>query len=293
FSLHLEREVLRLHRDLVEGRYRHGRYTLFEVQDPKPRAIAAASFKDRVVHHAAHDVIEPALDRMFIHDSYACRRGKGTQAALDRAQHYLRSAGYSLHLDVQRCFQCIDHGILKAILRRYVADDALIRLLDQIIDSTVYLAETGYCDSGGRRITERLPMSRDLFGEPVGAADAALYRGLPLGNVTSQLFANLYMNELDQFLKHRLRVRRYVRYMDDMVLFHDDKAVLLDAEAGIRHYAAQRLRLVLHPSGGPLAAKHGRPFLGFRLFRTHRRLRGRPWSVLNGGWARRSPSATR
>ena len=273
FSLNLEREVFRLHRDLAQGRYRHGRYTLFEIQDPKPRIIAAASFRDRVVHHAVHDVIEPAFDRMFIHDSYACRRGKGTQAALDRAQHFLRSAAYSLHLDVERYFQSIDHGLLKTILRRYVADNALMGLLEEIIDSTVYLAQTGYCDSGGRRITERTFGGRDLFGAPLMEAAETHCRGLPLGNLTSQFFANLYLNELDQFVKHRLRVRGYVRYMDDLVLFHDDKAILPELEAGIREFAKARLRLVFHPSGGPLAARQGRLFLGFRLFRTHRRLK--------------------
>ena len=123
FKFNLEREVLRLHTDLEQGTYRHGRYRLFTVRDPKPRVIAAATIRDRVLHHAVHDVIEPRLDRMFIADSYACRRGKGVYHALDRAHSFLRANVYSLHLDVQSYFLSIDHSILKRILRKIEVQD--------------------------------------------------------------------------------------------------------------------------------------------------------------------------
>ena len=125
FSFHLEREVSRLYRELATGAYRHGRYQIFQIRDPKPRTIAAAGFRDRVLHHAVHDVVEPGLDPMFIYDSYACRKGKGTHRALDRAHRFLRGNAYFVHLDVQRYFQSIDHGVLKGLLRRYVADAPL------------------------------------------------------------------------------------------------------------------------------------------------------------------------
>ena len=269
FSFHLEREVSRLHRELAAGAYRHGRYQIFQIRDPKPRTIAAAGFRDRVLHHAVHDVVEPRLDPLFIFDSYACRKGKGTHRALDRAHRFLRGSAYFVHLDVQRYFQSIDHAVLKGLLRRYVADADLLTLLDQIIDSTHYLAETAYADRGGRRITRREDGQIDLFAERPEAA----YQGLPLGNLTSQLFANLYLNELDQFVKHRLKVRCYVRYLDDMALFAPDKATLHATERAIRAFAGQHLHLALHPSGGPMPARRGLSFLGFRLFPTHRRLK--------------------
>lgn len=143
FKFNLEKEVLKLHDALMADRYRHGRYRLFTVLDPKVRVIAAASVRDRVLHHAVHDVIEPRLDGMFIHDSYACRRGKGSYRALDRAHGFLRANKYGLHLDVRGYFQSIDHEILKGLLCRYVVDDRALALLERIVDSTDYLARGG------------------------------------------------------------------------------------------------------------------------------------------------------
>ncbi len=275
FKFDLECEVLRLHKALTAGRYRHGRYRLFTVRDPKMRIIAAAPVRDRVVHHAVHDAIEPRLDRMFIHDSYACRAGKGTHRAIDRAHGFLRANRYGLHLDVKQYFRSINHDLLKALLRRYVADERALDLLLAIIDSTAYLAHSS---EAGRSVTEPVPGPQGMLaleGLEPAAADrdtTGKVRGIPLGNLTSQFFANLYLNELDQYIKHTLKVRYYARYMDDMLLFADDKVRLLEWEHAVRAFARDRLRLELHPSGGPRPVTRGIGFLGFRLFPEHRRL---------------------
>ena len=164
FKFDLEHEVLRLHKELPGGRYRHGRYRLFTVRDPKMRIIAAAPVRDRVVHHAVHDALEPRLDRMFIHDSYACRVGKGTHRAVDRAHGFLRANRYGLHLDVMQYFRSIDHDLLKALLRRYVADERALGLLFAIIDSTAYLARSGI--RIGRRFHRSTPGKRPLCSVP-------------------------------------------------------------------------------------------------------------------------------
>ena len=273
FKFNLEKEVLTLHAQLVAGQYRHGRYRLFTVLDPKVRTIAAATVKDRVLHHAVHDVIEPRLDAMFIHDSYACRVGKGTHMALDRAHGFLRSCRYGLHLDVKSYFQSIDHEILKTLLRRYVADERALALIERIVDSTVGLARAG---SAAPSVSSVAPVAGQLefnLGPCHGADRAGRVRGLPLGNLTSQFFANLYLNELDQYVKHELKVGRYVRYMDDMLMFATEKAPLLEWEKAIRDFAQRELLLELHSAGGPRPVGRGIGFLGFRLFPGYRRLK--------------------
>jgi RNA-directed DNA polymerase len=269
FALRLEERLAVLHEELSSGSYRHGRYALFTVRDPKVRLIAAAGVRDRVVHHAVHDVIEPFFDRSFIFDSFACRRGKGTHRALDRAHHFLRGSAFVLHLDVRRFFPSIDHGVLKGLLARRVEDDRLLALLFGIVDSTRYLADLAVA---GRAITRGVRAQGDLFGGE-GEGVVVGFAGLPLGNLTSQLFANLVLDRLDQFVKHRLRVRRYVRYMDDLVLFGSSKAELRAAEVEVRAFCRERLLLELHECGGPAPVRRGVSFLGFRLLPTHRRLR--------------------
>ncbi|MBK8871737.1 MAG: group II intron reverse transcriptase domain-containing protein [Elusimicrobia bacterium] len=273
FKFNLERELLRLHDELMTGRYRHGCYRLFTILDPKQRIVAAATVKDRVVHHAVHDVIEPRLDGMFIHDSYACRRGKGTHAALDRAHGFLRLSRYGLHLDVKSYFQSIDHEILKALLRRYVADERARILIERIVDSTNDPERKG---SRRASVTVNPSVAAQLeFNLRPGNGDNRVgrARGLPLGNLTSQFFANLYLNELDQYVKHELKVRRYVRYMDDMLMFADEKASLLEWEKAVRDFARRELFLELRPAGGPRPVGRGIGFLGFRLFPGYRRLK--------------------
>ena len=277
FALRLEERVAVLHDELSSGSYRHGRYALFTVRDPKVRTIAAAGVRDRVVHHAVHDVIEPLLDRSFIFDSYACRRGKGTHRAVDRAHRFLRGSAFVLHLDVRRFFPSIDHGVLKGILARRVADERLLALLFQVIDSTRYLAVPPL---DGRGITRVVRAQGGLFGGEA-AGPVVGFAGLPLGNLTSQLFANLVLDGLDQFVKHRLRVRRYVRYMDDLVLFGSSKAEVRVVQAEVRLFCRELLRLELHAGGGPcrdgvdLARAMTTSRLGGRLLGAARRVRKR------------------
>lgn len=275
FKFNLEREILKLHGQLVRGKYRHGKYRLFSIADPKPRTIAAAPFKDRVLHHAVHDVIEPRIESVFIYDSYACRKGKGTHRALDRAHRFLRANKYAVHLDVKNYFQSIDHKILKQLLARCIADSEAMKLLEKIIDSTDYLARSSYSKDGRRRVSSVVRADKQLLFPCLQSPPQAdvQVRGLPLGNLTSQFFANLYLNELDQYVKHRLRVRCYLRYMDDMLLFANDKASLLEWEKAVRVFAKRQLKLELHPSGGPQPVTKGVTFLGFRLFPRYRKLK--------------------
>jgi len=176
---------------------------------------------------------------------------------------------------VMNYFQSIDHTILKKLLAKYIGDDAVLRLLEQIIDSTDYLARNRYRGDGKTRISRVGGVNVQPFLPGLQSqfqGDESI-RGLPLGNLTSQFFANLYLNELDQYAKHRLKLTGYVRYMDDMVLFSNVKALLREWEEAVRAFASERLKLDLHPGGGPQPTKSGVTFLGFRLFPSHRKLK--------------------
>ena len=243
FNFFMEREVSRLHDELKSGVYRHGPYKVFKIYEPKERDIAKALFRDRVVHHAVHDVIEPVIDRTFIFDSYACRNGKGTHIALDRAQSFLRANKYCFHGDVRKYFPSIDHGILKRLIRRYVSDRRLLWLTDHVIDTSVALSPAG---------------------EAVG---------LPIGNLTSQFFANLYLHELDHFVKHGLQRRYYIRYMDDFLVFADSREELEIVRSRIRLFLKEELNLNLHDAKSQIYKnREGVKFLGFRLFNDGRRV---------------------
>ena len=232
FFFRMEREVARLHQELRSGKYRHGPYTVFRIYEPKPRDISKALFRDRVVHHAVHDVIEPFIDKKFIFDSYACRHGKGTHVALDRAHSFLHAKDYCMHGDIKKYFPSIDHEVLKGMLRRYIADRKLLFLLDHIIDT-----------------------ARDEVG-------------LPIGNLTSQFFANLYLHELDHYVKHTLGCHYYIRYMDDFLLFDNDHAVLEGWRVKIKNMLASRLKLRLHSDKTRIfSVRKGMTFLGFRSSR--------------------------
>lgn len=229
FSLNLEKELLALQRELISGEYLPGAYRLFTVYERKPRSIAAAPFRDRVVHHAVMNLIEPPLDRSFIYDSYACRRGKGVHAAVDRYQRGAQRYTYALKMDVMQYFPSIDHARLKEKVRRRIKDARILRLLDRLID-------TG---PSGNAPVNYFP-GDDLL-TPIERRT-----GIPIGNLTSQFFANLYLDDLDHYLKETARVKAYLRYVDDMVILDDDKARLCE----LREVARERLtqeRLRLHP----------------------------------------------
>jgi RNA-directed DNA polymerase len=255
FELDLERNLLDLQRELGDRTYWPGGYRLFEIYDRKPRRIAAAPYRDRVVHHAVMNLVEPVLDRAFIADSYACRVGKGVHGAVERHQGWARRYVYALKVDVRRYFPSIDHRILKTKLRARIKDAGVLWLFDQIVDSGP--------DPGP--------------GETFGSDDLVdlMQRrcGIPIGNLTSQFLGNLYLDDLDHYLKETLRVPAYLRYVDDLILLDDSKSRLWDLRREIdRFLEGERLRLHPHKvQVRPTAL--GLDVLGYRVFPGHRRLR--------------------
>jgi retron-type reverse transcriptase len=198
FELDLEGELLRLRRELMEDEYEPGAYRSFQINDPKPRLISAAPFRDRIVHHALTQVLEPIFETRFSKDSYACRKGFGTHQALDRAKHAAHRHRFVLKCDVRKYFASIDHEILKGLLAGVVKCKPTLRLAGKIIDGSNRQEEIVHYFPGDNLFT---PFERR--------------RGLPLGNQTSQFFANVCLNPLDQFVNRTLRPASYVRYVDD------------------------------------------------------------------------------
>ena len=235
FYFDMENELLVIEKELRNGRYAPMPYRDFHVYEPKRRKICAADFRDRVVHHAICNVLEPTLDRGLIFDTYACRRGKGSHAAVRRTQEFSRRFGYFLKCDIRGYFENVDHRELKTLLSRKIKDKRLLNLLCVIIDHPVPQGRPG--------------------------------KGIPIGNLTSQLFANIYLGQLDHFLKDRLGVKGYVRYMDDFLVFGPDKIFLRGRLAEIRKFVNERLLLTLKDEALIVApVSQGIPFLGFRVF---------------------------
>ena len=259
FEFNLESNLLRLQEELQTHAYRPGGYHNFYIFEPKRRLVSAAPFRDRVVHHALCQVIEPIWERRFIHHSYACRVGKGTHAALDQAQSWIRQYGYVFHGDIVKYFPSIDHQFLFKMIARKIADRQTLGLISTILDS-----------GAGIQTAER-----PLLYFPGDDLFAALRpTGLPIGNLTSQFWANVYLHELDLFVKQELRVPAYLRYMDDFVLFSDEKAQLHAWKTAIRDFLGARLRLLLHDTKSVIQpTRIGLDFCGFVLFPTHRRIR--------------------
>ncbi len=259
FELDLERKLITLSDELQQQTYTPGNYTSFYIQEPKTRLISAAPFRDRVVHHALCQVIEPIWERRFIHHTYACRVGKGTHRALDKSHCWVRQYRYAFHGDIVKYFPAIDHQIMRSLLSRRIADSQTMWLIEQIIQNgaDVQAAQTPRIYFPGD----------DLFA-------ITRPRGLPIGNLSSQFWANVYLHELDKFVKQELRCPAYLRYMDDFVLFSDDKTQLHEWRQAIQTFLAQNLRLLLHPRKSVTFPTHtGLDFCGFRLYPTHRRLR--------------------
>lgn len=260
FEYHLEDELLELQQELREKSYRPGSYRRHIVREPKERMISAAPYRDRVVHHALTRVIEPSFERRFIADSYASRAGKGTHAALDRCQALARRFPYVLRCDIVEFFPAMDHAILRGLLRRVIADEDVLWLCDSLL-------------AGGAEelTTQYTPVMFPGDSE----ADVARPRGLPIGNQTSQFWANVYLNALDQFVKRDLRCKGYVRYVDDFPLFAPDKPTLHAWKREVIALLA-KLRLTLHEAESAVTpVVTGIPFLGFRVYPDHRRLRHR------------------
>ena len=229
FLANLEREVLRLERELLDGTWRPGRYVEIEVREPKRRLVSAAPFRDRVLHHALCAVVEPVFERGFIHDSYANRRDKGTHRAIARYEQYRDRYRHVLRCDIFRYFPAIDHEILKREFRRRIQCERTLWLLDAIVDGSNRQEPVNAYFPGDNLFT---PFERR--------------RGLPIGNLTSQFFANLYLDRLDHFAKEVLHAP-YLRYVDDFALFADDTVTLESWRRRIARYLEGR-RLLLHPA---------------------------------------------
>lgn len=256
FEFSLEGELLRVQRELDDGSYRPGPFHTRWITRPKPRLISAAPYRDRVVHHALMNVLEPILDRHFHPHSFACRKGKGTHAAADHLQALMRRFRFGVQCDIRKFFPSIDHQFLKADFRRLVKEGRTLRLMDLIVDS-----------SNEQEAVQEWFAGDDLFGP------AERRRGLPIGNVTSQWFANWYLTGLDYFVTRTLGVRGYVRYCDDFILLDDDREKLREAACALAQFLAAR-RLRLHEDRLSIApTRCALLFVGFRQWPTHRLLR--------------------
>ena len=227
----LQRRLCALREELLDGDMSWGPYHTFMINDPKERMICAAPLRDRVAHHAIMNICEVYFECFQIHDSYACRKGKGLDGAIDRAVQYSRPGDWYLKLDVRKYFDSVAHDVLKSLLRQRFKDRRLLELLDGVIDS--YETTCG--------------------------------RGIPIGNLTSQFFANHYLGLFDHYAKETLRCRRYVRYMDDFVIWDENREVLRRIREEIDTFLHERLKLALKPACLN-ACSRGMTFLGYRVF---------------------------
>ena len=253
FEQNLMGNIFSLHKDLLEKKYTHSDYHAFNISDPKPRSIHKASVRDRLLHHAIYRVLYRYFDQKFIYDSYSCRLDKGTHKAMERFRSFARKVSknntrtcWVLKCDIRKFFANIDHTVLKSILAKYLQDRDLLWLLDQIIDS-FHAYHTG----------------------------KTYVVGLPLGNLTSQLLVNIFMNEFDQYMKHSLKTKYYIRYADDFVIMSEDKKYLENLLPQISDFLKNKLKLELHPD--KVFTKtlfSGVDFLGWVHFPTHQVLRG-------------------
>lgn len=230
FRENLDINLKNLRTQILNTAVEVGPYRYFKVYEPKERQICASAFGEQVLHHALMNICHAYFERPLIFNTYASRKGKGTYAALERAKIFTHQNRFFLKLDVRKFFESVEHDVLKLQLKRLFKDKVLLYILFQIIDSY----------------------------------EAHPNRGLPIGNLTSQYFANHYLCGLDHFIKETLCIKAYVRYMDDMVLWHDDKEVLKNAFHAINHFVVNELKCTLKPHLLNFSSA-GLPFLGYRL----------------------------
>jgi RNA-directed DNA polymerase len=243
FQADLMHHIFALHQELKEKRYAHGGYRHFKIADPKPRDIHKAQVRDRLLHHAIYRILYPFFDARFISDSYSCRLKKGTHKAMDRFRSFANAVSknhthscFVLKCDIRKFFASVDQSILLSILKKSIPDQNILWLLGQVITS--------------------------------------FPKGLPLGNLTSQLLVNIYMNEFDQFVKHQLKMKHYIRYADDFVFLSSDKKELENLLPCINQFLQERLKLELHPDKVFITTlASGVDFLGWVHFTDHRILR--------------------
>ncbi len=258
FEKDIVKELLKLSQELESFTYQPKPIKRFIIQDPKTRVIHASAFRDRVVHHALVNILEPIYEKAFIFDSYASRKGKGTLAAVHRFDIFMKRVscngrlvknamdnnqirGYALKADIRKYFDAVDQHKLVEIIQQKITDKKIIWLIKRILDN--FQTDTGH-------------------------------KGIPLGNYTSQFFANVYLHELDQFVKHNLKVRYYIRYVDDFVLFSKNREKLRRWKKEIDCFLGKQLLLELHPEKSRIIPlKEGLTFLGYTIFYHHKRLK--------------------
>lgn len=269
FQYHLEKNLFALFQDLNNGRYRHGGYKKFTVCDNKRREISVASVRDRVVHRLVYDFLEKFYDKTFTYDAWSCRKGKGLLGAIERAQKFLKPHTPRSHFprvwkcDIRKFFDSVDQEVLLKILSRRIKDSTTLWLLKEIISS---FSTVSY-----RKI------------------------GMPIDNLTSQIFANIYLNELDRFVKHELKVKEYLRYGDDFIIIENNLEKLKHIRAKSTRFLAEELKLEVNPKSDMIIkAQRGLKFLGVKLWpcgrtlnkrnlaRSHKRLNTRNISSYSG-----------
>lgn len=260
FSNNLEENLITIQNELIWKTYEVGRYREFYVHEPKKRLIMALPFKDRVVQWAVYRILNPYFEKRYILDSCACREGYGIHRASMRMQYWLRYLSrknpriYALKLDISKYFYRVSHDVLMGILHQIIADKDILWLLETIVrcehtNFGVQLGDHQYEQSRLERI------------------------GMPIGNLTSQMFANLYLNELDQYVKHELKIRHYIRYMDDVVILHHDKKHLWHLKNEISCFLNDKLFLTLNNKTSVRTVDQGIDFCGYRIWSTHMKLR--------------------
>lgn len=254
FEKSLESEIFKLHRELANGTYKHSGYSGFYISDPKKRHIHKAIVRDRVLHHAIMGILYPLYDKIFIHNSFSCRVGKGTHKGVQALRSMLwkvsknnTRTAYILKCDIQKFFDSIDHDILLSILHKTIKDEQLMNLLTEVVESFT-----------GEQST--------LFER----------RGVPIGNLTSQLFANVYMDKFDQYVKHVLKVKHYARYTDDFVIVSESREYLLSLLPQLSDFLNKELKLNMHPNKVEIRKySEGIDFLGYVIFPHYTKVRKR------------------
>jgi len=248
FALNLSHKIFLLHEDLINKTYHHSDYKAFSISDPKPRSVHKAIVRDRLLHHAIYRVLYPYFDKKFIYDSYSCRYAKGTHRAMDRFRDFYKKVSQNNHktcwvlkCDVRKFFASIDQFTLMDIMKKHVSNKDVVWLIENIVGS-FHSTQTG--------------------------------KGLPLGNLTSQLLVNIYMNEFDQYVKHVLKQRYYIRYADDFVIMSQDRKELEDVLLAVESFLLEHLKLLLHPDKVFIKTfASGVDFLGWVHFPKYRVLR--------------------
>ena len=243
FELQLEKNLLELYHDLKSGHYKIGRYICFVVLSPKPREVWAANFRDRIVHHLVYNAIKERFHKRFINDTYSCIPKRGTLACAKKVLHYARSAShnykrpvYFLKADISNFFVSINKKILFKLVCRYVKEDWLLKLLKIII---FHNPKNNVLIKSSPKTFEQLPSHKSLWNTPV-------INGLPIGNLTSQFFSNIYLNVLDSYVKHNLNCKYYCRYVDDFIILAESTIFLMKCFKNIRGYIKNELNLVLN-----------------------------------------------